>query len=445
MKKHKKGRFLCLLFLILAVIPLLGMLVIGPGAALSNERPAAKPQLVKAGKINLDVLSETADYLAGGFFLRPQLVTANSAVQAAVFGESAGGDVVLGTDGWLYYAETLADFQGTSPMTAREIFCAAKNLALLQEYCEESGTRFMFVCAPNKNTIYPAFMPDQYRKTKAMSDLDRLEAALDALGVSYCDVRQTLTGREALTYYKTDSHWNGYGSHLAAAEILRALGKGGPDENEKLDAKTHAGDLYKMLYPASSKEEAAPALAEARTFSYASDVRGPDDQFIETQSNADGTLFVFRDSFGNALHEDLAEHFGKAAFSRAMPYDASLVEEVPDVLIAEIAQRNLRWLAQRPPLIAAPERTAPENMKKASQTVSVTVSGSKLEGLRCYEGGFSFELPDEARVYFAVDGQWFEAGLTENGFRLLAPAGETLRLAAEIDGNWTEFDGKTAG
>ena len=118
---------------------------------------------------------------------------------------------------------------------------------------------------------------------------------------------------------------------------------------------------------------------------------------------------------------------------------------MPDVLIAEIAQRNLRWLAQRPPLIAAPERTAPENMKKASQTVSVTVSGSKLEGLRCYEGGFSFELPDEARVYFAVDGQWFEAGLTENGFRLLAPAGETLRLAAEIDGNWTEFDGKTAG
>ena len=445
MKNHKKGRFLCLFCLILALTPLLGMLVFGPGAALSNERPAAKPQLVKAGKPNLDVLSETADYLAGGFFLRPQLVTLNSLVQAAVFGESAGGDVVLGTDGWLYYAETLADFQGTSPMTAREIFCAAKNLSLLQEYCEANGTRFMFVCAPNKNTIYPAFMPDQYRKTEAVSDLDRLEAALDRAGVSYCDVRGVLTNREALTYYKTDSHWNGYGSHLAAAEILRALGKGGPNENETLDAKTHAGDLYKMLYPASSKEEAAPALARTRSFSYVSDVRGPDDQFIETQSNADGTLFVFRDSFGNALHEDLAEAFGKAAFSRAMPYDASLVEAMPDVLIAEIAQRNLRWLAQRPPLIAAPERTAPDDPQKASETVSVTVSGSKLEALRCYEGGFSFELPDEARVYFSVDGQWFEAGLTANGFRLLAPAGEMLRLAAEIDGNWTEFDGKTAG
>ena len=149
MKKEKKGRLLCLLCLILALVPLLGMLVFGPSAALSNERPAAKPQLLRGGQVNWNVLTETADYLASHFYFRPQLLTANSAVQAAVFGESASGDVVLGKDGWLFYAETLADFQGTNPMTAREIFCAAKNLALLQEYCEESGTRFLFVCAPN--------------------------------------------------------------------------------------------------------------------------------------------------------------------------------------------------------------------------------------------------------------------------------------------------------
>ena len=444
MKKEKKGRLLCLLCLILALVPLLGMLVFGPSAALSNERPAAKPQLFRGGQVNWNVLTETADYLASHFYLRPQLLTANSAVQAAVFGESASGDVVLGKDGWLFYAETLADFQGTNPMSAREIFCAAKNLALLREYCEESGTRFLFVCAPNKNTIYPEFMPDQYRKTEAVSDLDRLEAALDSAGVSYCDVRGTLTGREALTYYKTDSHWNGYGSHLAAAEILNALGKKRASE-EALAAKTHPGDLYGMLYPASSKVEAAPALERARSFSYASEVRGPDDQFIETRSNEDGTLFVFRDSFGNALHEDLAEGFGKAAFSRAMPYDASLIETMPDVLIAEIAQRNLRWLAQRPPLFPAPERTAPENLAEASETVLVKVSRSKLDGLSCYEGSFSFGLSDDARVCFFVDGTWFEAGLTENGFRLLAPAGESFRLAVETNGNWMEVDVKTAG
>ena len=442
MKQQKKGRPLCLLLLLLALVPVLGLFAFGPSEALANERPAAKPKLFRAGQINLDVLSEMADYISGRFFLRPQLITAGSAVQAKLFGESASDDVVLGKDGWLFYAETLADFQGTNPMTARELFCAAKNLSLLQEYCEKNGTQFLFVCAPNKNTIYPEYMPEQYRKTDVVSNLDRLEAALDSVGVSYCDVRETLTGRETLTYYKTDSHWNGYGSHLAAAGILNTLGKGGVSE-EALAAKTHPGDLYGMLYPASSKVEAAPALERARTFSYASDVRGPDDQFIETQSNEDGTLFVFRDSFGNALHEDLAEAFGEAGFSRAMPYDASLIETMPDVLIAEIAQRNLRWLAQRPPLLPAPERSAPERPEISAQAARVRVTESGFDGLTCYAGSFALEPADDAQVYVSVDGRWFEAGQTENGFLLLAPEGKTLELALEQNGTWTIFPVRT--
>ena len=58
-----------------------------------------------------------------------------------------------------------------------------------------------------------------------------------------------------------------------------------------------------------------------------------------------------RDSFGNALHADLAEDFGEALFSRAMPYDLSLMDDVqPDTLIVELVERNLCWLCTRPPL-----------------------------------------------------------------------------------------------
>lgn len=89
---------------------------------------------------------------------------------------------MLGDGGWLFYADTLEDFQGTNPMTGRALFCAARNLALLQEYCAQQGTKFLFVCAPNKNTSYPEYMPGQYRKTEQVSDLDRLEQALTAAG-----------------------------------------------------------------------------------------------------------------------------------------------------------------------------------------------------------------------------------------------------------------------
>ena len=103
MKKQKQGRLLCALCLALLLIPLAGMLLAGPSDAVSNERLAAKPRLMRAGKLNPDFLSETADYFAGHFYLRPALITANSTVQAAVFRESASEDVVLGDGGWLFY------------------------------------------------------------------------------------------------------------------------------------------------------------------------------------------------------------------------------------------------------------------------------------------------------------------------------------------------------
>lgn len=439
MKKQKQGKLLCGLCLALLLIPLVGMLAFGPSDAVSNERLAAKPRLWRGGKLNADVLSETADYFAGRFFLRPALITANSTVQAAVFRESASEDVVLGKDGWLFYADTLDDFQGTNPMTGRELFCAARNLALLQEYCTQQGTAFLFVCAPNKNTIYPEYMPGQYRKTGATSDLDRLEQALTEQGVSFCDLRETLTGRGTRTYYRTDSHWNGYGSYLACGKILQALGKETAPADTAISSQAHAGDLYQMLYPASSRTEDAPAPAEVRAFAYLGDVRGADDQRIETQANAEGTLFMFRDSFGNALHADLAGQFSQAVFSRSMPYDLSQAEAVPDVLIAEIAQRNLRWLAQRPPLLPAPQRQAPDWALEVQQAITVSVSESGFAGFSCYQGSFP-ETPDEtAPVFACADGVWYEACLTADGFRFLAPSTDHIQMVTTVRGVSTNY------
>ena len=261
MKKQKQGRLLCALCLALLLIPLAGMLLAGPSDAVSNERLAAKPRLMRGGKLNPDFLSETADYFAGHFYLRPALITANSTVQAAVFRESASEDVVLGDGGWLFYADTLEDFQGTNPMTGRALFCAARNLALLQEFCTQQGTSFLFVCAPNKNTVYPEFMPARYVRSTSERNLDRLLASLREQGVPFCDVRDVLRNANSLTYDRTGSHWNGYGSALAHDQILSALGRDSALASEAFTMQPHRGDLFEMLYPASSRTEDGPALA----------------------------------------------------------------------------------------------------------------------------------------------------------------------------------------
>ncbi len=436
MKKSIKPIF-CILLLLLCLLPLAVFVIAGPSAPGANERLSAKPRLTAGGSINFDVLSDTADYFDGHFGLRQALITANAAADAAIFHESATPEVLLGTDGWLYYAETLSDYTGADPMTARQLWCAARNLALMQEYTQAQGAEFLFVCAPNKNTIYPAHMPARCVHAEGPSDLDRLEALLDEQGVAYCDVRSALQTAPELTYFRTDSHWNGYGSALACDAILSALGRESALAREDFFLQLHTGDLYQMLYPASKQQEQGRSLARARDFQYIGAVRGADDQLIRTASNGSGTLLAFRDSFGNALHEDLAEAFGSAVFSRSMPYDLSLMQDArPDTVLVQLVERNLRWLAARPPLLPAPEREAPE-AEPGAQTVSIRQTESAYDGLLVYTGTFDSLTPDEdCPVYAVLDGVCYEACPTDSGFQLLAPPAAALSLLIRTNGTF---------
>ena len=242
-----------------------------------------------------------------------------------------------------------------------------------------------------------------------------LLASLREQGVPFCDVRDVLRNANSLTYYRTGSHWNGYGSALAS---------------EAFTMQPHRGDLFEMLYLASSRTEDGPALAHARSFSYADDFHAADDQRIRTSSAASGTLLMFRDSFGNALHADLAEDFGVALFSRAMPYDLSLMDDVqPDTLIVELVERNLCWLCTRPPLLPAPVREQTFDGATDFGTLDVTRSSAPWDDLSCYAGTFSTFMPDaDAPVYVLADGACYEACPTEDGFQLLISPCESLTV-----------------
>ena len=84
MKTNRIKQLFCILFFLLCLVPLAVFLIAGPAEAGANERLPAKPRLMSGGAPNWDVLSDAADYYAGRFGLRQELITANAAVQAAV-------------------------------------------------------------------------------------------------------------------------------------------------------------------------------------------------------------------------------------------------------------------------------------------------------------------------------------------------------------------------
>ena len=87
------------------------------------------------------------------------MVTAWSAINAKVFSASVEEQVILGSDGWLYYRETLDDYLGKG-MSDEELEYAAKNLALMQEYAESQGAAFVFTIGICKSYIFVSDIND---------------------------------------------------------------------------------------------------------------------------------------------------------------------------------------------------------------------------------------------------------------------------------------------
>ena len=216
MELKTKARLAMGSFLAACLIPSAGMLVLPEGTAAANQQLAAPPSLtLEDGSFNPEVFQEVTDYIADHFALRQELITADAALNAAVFHISAEEKVTLGREGWLFYAETVDDHLRTSPLTDRQLWAGAHTLGLIQEYVEARGGRLLFTVAPNKATIYPEYLPDVGKPLEGAGNLDRLIPLLEGEGIAYADLREPLQGENTFLYYRLDSHWNTLGAALA--------------------------------------------------------------------------------------------------------------------------------------------------------------------------------------------------------------------------------------
>ncbi len=437
------------LILVLCLIPSLGMLAGREEEAGGNQILSPLPQLRDIdGNWNTEYLSQLGDYLQDHFFLRQPMITAWSEGNAALLRSSISDGVVLGKDGWLYYRDTLDDYTGSGPMSDGDILSAARNLALVREYCEGQGARFLFTIAPNKNSLYPEHMPD-LTVFSAEKNADRLAAALEDEGIPYLDLFSLIGGEDETLYFTQDSHWNSKGAALAADAINGALGRtsdyySGPFSPEPV----HLGDLYEMLCPAGTRMEDDQVYGGALTFEYEEPIRSAENITIMTAKEGEGSLLMFRDSFGNLLYPYLADSFGSALFSRSAAYRLDLLaQRSAGYVVVELVERNLDYLLQNIPQMPAPQRQAPEAAPSGAAAALTVEPARYTEGCVQLTGTLPAEPDAGAPVYLLADGTCYEAfRLENNGFGLIVPepaaAGE-LSVLYQADNVWMAADAVT--
>ena len=112
--QHRSKLFIAA-FLILCTLPLWSLFAASKNEDnAENRRLAAAPQLMTDQGLNIRFLPDAGAWFEDHFGLRERMVTGNALLRSRLFGVSSADGVIDGTDGWLYYTDSLSDYQRTN-------------------------------------------------------------------------------------------------------------------------------------------------------------------------------------------------------------------------------------------------------------------------------------------------------------------------------------------
>ncbi|MCL2806848.1 MAG: hypothetical protein FWD27_01580 [Coriobacteriia bacterium] len=391
------------LFVGLCLLPFVGMLWAQDSPALDDDSRSMLPLLVAGdNSVNLEYLQDLGTYFEDHFAYRNLAIDLNARLRAGLFKTSPTEQVIIGSQGWLFYGGTLDDFRASSPLDNREIFNITHNLTLMQGYTQAMGAQFVVAIAPNKNSLYPHFMPYYYLPATNES-MSLLKESLASAQINYVDLFELFDGQDDVLYSLTDTHWTTEGALLASNNLLAAGSRGVASETAERQGAVIVGDIERMLYPVTAQTEASLGITTGTWHFTGGSVDVADDIVYTSSAEGEGVLLMFRDSFADTLIPCLAPEFARAEFTKMIPYNFTQIADLkPDVVIVERAQRQVRLLGEDPPFLYAP--TAPINYELS--LISESEASWRQDGdFRIIEGFVDEEFIDaQDSIFISIEG-----------------------------------------
>lgn len=422
----KKRIFIAVFFLIL-LIPFVGMSVYHADLSIEKKHEEALPSLIRNGRINTGFFQGITDYVADHFAFRQEMITADAEIKAGIFHSSANDKVIVGKNGWLFFQETMNDYQKRNLLSDREIHNCATVIRLIEQGVELQGAGFAFAVAPNKNTLYGKYMPDRFEAGSGEGNLEHLIAEMKKQKIHYVDLQTPLRKEKKQVYHKLDTHWNNLGASIACETLLDFLGKEHIHyENESYTRKKNfSGDLQEMLFPKSSKKDWNVIYDRPWTYEYVNGVTSTEQIEIQTDNQTEkddqkdsakdrdkkqtkhNSLVMYRDSFGNALVPFMAQEYQKGYFTKEVPYDLSLVDAYKaDDVVIELAQRQIPALLEGVPYMMAPGVAFDQDVEETGQSTATMETEEVTGGVLRISGETDKQwTDDDSEIYISMYGK----------------------------------------
>lgn len=346
------ARTIVLVFTAAIAIPLLA------GVA---RMPVSKPAEVADGERQDRTATHWYEEFDQHFPFRGALIHAYARTSLAMH-VSPSPTVILGRDGWLYYADdsALDDYISASPMSAADLSGWRDAIVHTRDALRAMGIAYVFMIAPDKHVIYPEHLPPTIHQIGHQSRLEQLTDYLrQTTDVAVVDVRTPLLEAKAheQVYFLTDTHWNDTGAYIAyktvlgaAARQIPSLAPLPPSAFKSVTAEEPGGDITEMLGIRNDVREKTTHLLP---------VADPQITVVEPTDMSAGfevgevittlpdqqlpRLLMIRDSFGSGMIRFLSAHFSRAVYLWRPDVDMDEVRKArPTLVIQEIVGRRLQ-------------------------------------------------------------------------------------------------------
>jgi alginate O-acetyltransferase complex protein AlgJ len=334
-----------------------------PWTVAENRRMAGSPKIQLAFSAIRKFPTQFDAYFTDNFRFRNVLIRLNSLLKVRILGTSPSQSVVLGKDGWLYFAgEDKSIYRKKHEYSEEELREREQEFSADVDNFKKSNMRFYMMIVPEKQSIYDEYLPlylkDLNRHSRYLQFLGSMENTSYRASIVdiYRDlIREKKKGR--LLYYKTDSHWNDLAAMVAYKRLIQAiqrdcdLARNATSAKCAVQVKTYSGDLAQMLGLQEIISENSYFLPNATrktdTERYRRSYEGVEieHELIASPSQAcpEGGVVMIRDSQARPMIPWIASSFCRCVFVDALETDETISKiiskERPAIVIYERAER----------------------------------------------------------------------------------------------------------
>ena len=313
-------------------------------------------------------------FVADHFGFRSDLVRFYNLIHVKL-GTSTVKKVLVGKNNWLFLEQTkLADSnRGAYPFKADRLAALVASFEKRQKYLERLGKYFIVFPTPDKNSLFPEFLPDSVKIIGPSRFVQFRDAALaaDFLSVDTLPALKAAKKAGEDIYFQTDSHWNCRGAWFAYLALMKTLRNAGYTGGKILDESEvdfirpenpRGSDIVRLLlnlegyiheplgYVCRIKSQAEitasrPSDGLKFEYVYAAPPRNEQRRYKHAQPRDNSRVFIYRDSYANALLPFLIHTFDELIYTSPeimMGFDPADVElHNPDLVIYQFVERGL--------------------------------------------------------------------------------------------------------